>query len=170
MKDTSKRLPVAEQIRKGLEEGIRHARGEITLKTTTLEIPDDPPEIDAPTLVALREQSRMSQAVFARLLNVSTKTVQSWEQGVRTPSHASRRLLQIYSQHPETVCQSVGLPPIKLQGVTIEKVAQGQRRIVIHRPPRSGRIRPSRPANRPGPTPRLLARLLTTPGGDPWPS
>ena len=33
MKDTSKRLPVAEQIRKGLEEGIRHARGEITLKT-----------------------------------------------------------------------------------------------------------------------------------------
>ena len=65
----------------------------------------------------------MSQAVFARLLNVSTKTVQSWEQGVRTPSHASRRLLQIYSQHPEAVCQSVGLPPIKLQGVTIKQVA-----------------------------------------------
>jgi hypothetical protein len=34
-----KRLPVAEQIRKGLEEAIRHAKGEITLKTTTL---DDP--------------------------------------------------------------------------------------------------------------------------------
>ena len=85
------RKPLAEQIRKtGLEEAIRHARGEITLKTTTVELPDEPPEIDAPTLVALRDQSRMSQAVFARLLNVSTKTVQSWEQGVRTPSHASR--------------------------------------------------------------------------------
>jgi putative transcriptional regulator len=135
MKDTSKRLPVAEQIRKGLEEGIRHARGEITLKTTTVEIPDEPPEIDAPTLVALRDQSRLSQAMFARLLNVSTKTVQSWEQGVRIPSHASRRLLQIYSQHPEAVCQSVGLSPIKLQGVTIEKVAPGQRRIVIQGAP-----------------------------------
>jgi hypothetical protein len=43
MKDKSKRLPVAERIRKGLEEAIRHARGEITLKTTTVEIPDEPP-------------------------------------------------------------------------------------------------------------------------------
>ena len=34
MKDKSKRLPVAEQIRKGLEEAIRHAKGEITLKAT----------------------------------------------------------------------------------------------------------------------------------------
>src|SRR4051812_49138051 len=131
MKDTSKRLPVAEQIREGLEEAIRHSRGEITLKTTIVALPDEPPEIDAPTLVAIRDQSRMSQAVFARLLNVSTKTVQSWEQGVRIPSHAARRLLQIYSQHPETVCRSVGLPPITLQGVTIEKAASGQRRIVV---------------------------------------
>ncbi len=60
MKDTSKRLPVAEQIRKGLEEAIRHARGEITLKTTIYVLPDEPPEIDAPTLVALRDQSRRS--------------------------------------------------------------------------------------------------------------
>ena len=58
MKDTSKCLPVAEQIRKGLEEGILHARGEITLKTTTVEIPDEPPEIDAPTPWALSGTSR----------------------------------------------------------------------------------------------------------------
>ena len=131
MKDTSKRLPVAEQIRKGLEEAIRHARGEITLKTTTYDLPEEPPEIDAETLVALRDQSMMSQAVFARMLNVSTKTVQSWEQGVRTPSHASRRLIQIYSEHPETVCRSVGLPPVTLKGVSIEQVAPGHMKIVI---------------------------------------
>ena len=47
MKDQQKRLPVAEQIRKGLEEAIRHAKGEITLKTTTLELPDRPPEVSA---------------------------------------------------------------------------------------------------------------------------
>jgi hypothetical protein len=57
MKDKSKRLPVTEQIRKGLEEAIRHARGEITLKTTTVVLPDAPPEIDAPTLVALRDRN-----------------------------------------------------------------------------------------------------------------
>lgn len=131
MKDSSKRMPVAAQIHKGLEEAVRHARGEITLRTTVVELPDEPPEIDAPTLVAIRGQSRMSQAVFARLLNVSSRTVQSWEQGLRTPSHAARRLIQVYSQHPEAVCQSVGLPPVKLKGVTIEKGASGCRRIVV---------------------------------------
>ena len=29
----------------GLEEAIRHAKGEIRLKTTTLELPDSPPEV-----------------------------------------------------------------------------------------------------------------------------
>ena len=96
----------------------------------------------------------MSQAVFARLLNVSTKTVQSWEQGVRTPSHASRRLLQIYSQHPETVCASVGLPAITLKGVTIEKVAPGHRKIVIKNAtsPKSSRrsVQPKSARRKPG--------------------
>jgi len=131
MKSPGARRPLAERLKTSLEEAIRHARGEITLKTTVVALPDEPPEIDAPTLVAIRDQSRMSQAVFARLLNVSTKTVQSWEQGLRTPSHAARRLIQIYSQHPENVCQSVGLPPIKLQGVTIEEGASGRLRIVV---------------------------------------
>jgi putative transcriptional regulator len=131
MKPPKVRRPLAERLKKSLEEAVRHVRGEITLKTTIVQLPDEPPEIDAPTLVAIRDQSRMSQAVFARLLNVSTKTVQSWEQGLRTPSHASRRLIQIYSQHPETVCESVGLPPISLQRVTIERGASGNRRIVV---------------------------------------
>ena len=154
MKETSKRLTVAEQIRKGLEEATRHARGETTLKTNVYELPDEPPEIDAPTIVAIRDQSRMSQAMFARLLNVSTKTVQSWEQGIRSPTHASLRLLQIYIQYPETVCQSVGLTPIQLRGVTIEKVCTGQSRIVIQGAPASRRnqrksaVKASRPNGR----------------------
>jgi hypothetical protein len=36
MKDVRTRLPVADQIRKGLAEAIVHAKGEITLNTTTL--------------------------------------------------------------------------------------------------------------------------------------
>jgi putative transcriptional regulator len=128
-------------LKTSLEEAIRHARGEITLKTTRVQIPDRPPEIDAPTLVAIRNQSGLSQTDFARLLNVSSKTVQSWEQGLRTPSHAARRLIQIYSQHPETVSQSVGLSPITLEGVTIETEATGRRRIVVQRTGKSSRSR-----------------------------
>jgi putative transcriptional regulator len=77
MKDRRKRLPLAERIRKGLEEAICHAKDEITLKTTTLEMPDRPPEVGAVELTKLRLASGMSQATFARLLNVSTRTVQS---------------------------------------------------------------------------------------------
>jgi hypothetical protein len=47
MNERPTRLPVAEQIRKGREEAIRHAKGEITLKTTVVELPDLPPEVRA---------------------------------------------------------------------------------------------------------------------------
>lgn len=49
MNAKAKRLPVAEQIRNGLEEAIRHAKGEITLKTTILEMPDPPPNVGGRT-------------------------------------------------------------------------------------------------------------------------
>src|ERR1700756_3660210 len=108
MRDQRKRLPFAERIRKGLEEAIRHAKGEITLKTTTLELPDPPPEVDAEELTKLRLASGMSQAVFARLLNVSTKTVQGWEQGQRKPSQAALRLIQVFRHHPSGLLEVAG--------------------------------------------------------------
>jgi putative transcriptional regulator len=109
MKNQRKRLPVAEQIRKGLEEAIRHAKGEIALKTTTLELPDRPPEVRAEELSELRNASGMSQAVFARMLNVSTKTVQSWEQGHRKPSQAALRLIQVFRRDPSGLLEIVGM-------------------------------------------------------------
>src|ERR1700677_268634 len=109
MNNRTKRLPVAEQIRKGLEEAIRHAKGEITLKTTTLEMPDRAPEVGAEELTKLRLKSGLSQAVFAQVLNVSTKTVQSWEQGQRKPSQAALRLIQVFRQDPSALLELVGM-------------------------------------------------------------
>jgi putative transcriptional regulator len=109
MKYKSKRLPVADQIRKGLEEAIRHAKGEITLKTTTVEMPDGPPEVGAEELTKRRLKSGMSQSVFAQVLNVSTKTVQSWDQGQRKPSQEVLRLLQVFRQNPSGLLELVGM-------------------------------------------------------------
>ena len=109
MKDLRKRIPFAEWIRKSLEEAIRHAKGEITLKTTTLELPDPPPEVGAEELAKLRLASGMSQAVFARLLNVSTKTVQSWERGQRQPSQAALRLIQVFRYDPTGLFEAAGM-------------------------------------------------------------
>jgi len=124
------RKPLFERLQQGLIEAIAFSKSELNLKT--VELPDEPPEIDAATLTALRKQTAMSQAVFARLLNVSTKTVQSWEQGVREPSDASRRLIHIFSEQPEVVCRVVGLPAVQLEGVKVVSHGRG-RRIVVER-------------------------------------
>ena len=126
---TKRRKPLFERLQQGLEEGIAHVRGVLTLRT--VEVPEEPPEIDGETLAALRTQAAMSQAVFAKLLNVSTKTLQSWEQGVRQPSEASRRLLQVFSEEPAMLCRIVGLPEISLTGVQTKRMASGQRKVVI---------------------------------------
>ncbi len=84
-----------EDLQDGLLEGIAHFRGEIELKTTIITIPDPPPPYDAERIRALRTGLGFSQPYFSRVLNVSPKTVQSWEQGTRVPSQASARLLQL---------------------------------------------------------------------------
>lgn len=126
---TKRRKPLFERLKQGLEEGIAHSKGELTLRTVAA--PEEPPEIDNATVAALRKQAAMSQEVFARMLNVSTKTVQSWEQGVRQPSDASKRLLQVFSTAPEVLCRTAGLPEIQLVGVEIATISDGKRRIVV---------------------------------------
>ena len=128
---TKVRKPLFERLKVGLEEGIAHARGELTLKT--VEMPAAPPEIDAETLSALRRAAEMSQAVFAGVLYVSSKTVQSWEQGVRVPSMAARRLIHIFTEQPAMVCKVVGLPPVNLHGFKIKIKSNGKRWIVKDR-------------------------------------
>jgi DNA-binding transcriptional regulator YiaG len=94
-------------LQAGLQEGLQFARGELNLRTTA--IPEDPPPLEAQEVLRLRQQLGMSQGVFARILNVSPKTVQSWEQGERRPTQAALRLLQILGARPEVVSQVVGI-------------------------------------------------------------
>ena len=44
---------------------------------------------------SLREQARLSQAVFAAVLNISVSTVQKWELGDKKPSGPSLKLLNL---------------------------------------------------------------------------
>jgi putative transcriptional regulator len=127
MKSPKNREPFFERLKKGLEEGIRHARGEITLKTTTLEMPDRPPEIDAAELTKLRLTSGMSQAVFARILNVSTKTIQSWEQGQRKPSQAALRLIQVFRHDPSGLLGLVGMTVPEVKAGVQKTVGAGRK-------------------------------------------
>ena len=46
-------------------------------------------------IVAMRERARMSQAVFARILNVGTSTLSQWEREEKRPRGTAARLLAI---------------------------------------------------------------------------
>ena len=52
-------------------------------------------------VMAARMQSGLSQSMFAKLLGVSIRTLQEWEQGRRNPSGAAQTLLTIALRHPK---------------------------------------------------------------------
>ncbi|HEU4640810.1 MAG TPA: helix-turn-helix domain-containing protein [Gemmatimonadaceae bacterium] len=60
----------------------------------------------------LRARVNVSQSVFARALNVSTKLVQAWESGQRTPAAAALKLLRIGQRHPEVLFGALAPRPL----------------------------------------------------------
>jgi putative transcriptional regulator len=52
-------------------------------------------------VAAARAATGLSQAPFARLLGVSVRTLQEWEQGRKMPSGAAATLLKVATRHPE---------------------------------------------------------------------
>jgi putative transcriptional regulator len=54
-------------------------------------------------VTAARTKAGLSQPQFARLLGVSARTLQEWEQGRRQPSGAAQTLLAIAARHPEVL-------------------------------------------------------------------
>ena len=46
-------------------------------------------------IVKIRKKFKLSQAAMASIFNISTSTVQKWEQGNKKPMGASRKLLDL---------------------------------------------------------------------------
>jgi putative transcriptional regulator len=115
------KMSVYEQMLEGLTEGVAHARGELTLKTTTLPAPA--PKLSKARVAAIRKKTGMSQAVFACYLNVPKKTLQSWEQGARTPKAGEARLLQVFEAAPEQILSIMRV---------VEKAKPGRGRRSVH--------------------------------------
>ena len=96
------------ELIEGLEQVVEHAKGNRPdLRTTTLSIPDPPAPMDKDQIVELRTALRCSQSMFAKALNVSKRTIEAWEQGLREPGDASLRLLEIARKHPSVMFGSL---------------------------------------------------------------
>ena len=71
-----------------------------TLDLRTVEMPPRPKPLKPADIRTLRASLNASQALFARLLNVSSNAVESWEQGIRQPRQATLKLLHIARKNP----------------------------------------------------------------------
>ncbi len=74
MKRKTNRTAAFSKLKTGLEDAIAYHRGTRQLTVRDVEL-KPPPPMDAQDVLAVRAQLRVSQAAFARILNVSPRTV-----------------------------------------------------------------------------------------------
>lgn len=87
-----------ELLKEGLEEAIQFHKGKVKLRTKEIFLPDAPKKYSSRNIKNLRSKLKLTQKEFSSWLNVSLNTVQSWEQGTRTPNHSSLRVLEIFDK------------------------------------------------------------------------
>jgi putative transcriptional regulator len=78
-------------------------RRTITMRTRSVSLPAHVAKIRPVEVRNIRKNLKVSQAVFARMLNVPVVTEVSWEAGRRNPSGAALRLLQIAKKEPKVL-------------------------------------------------------------------
>lgn len=88
-----------EDLVQSLKEAKAISRGEMRAARRT--------RIDAPDVKAVREQMGLSQSEFARLMRVSIKTLQNWEQHRRNPTGPAAALLKIVTTAPDVALKTL---------------------------------------------------------------
>ncbi len=86
-----------------IEQVRDHVAGKqkLTMRNTKMILPAPVKSLKPRDIRAIRERLKLSQSVFASLLNVPTNTEISWEKGRRHPTGTALRLLDIVQRKPE---------------------------------------------------------------------
>ncbi len=100
-----KKVKIFEDLKVALADSLRFERAQpVNLRVT--ELPSRPKRFTPREIRRIRLSLHASQAVFARFLNVSSNTVESWEQGTRYPQRAALKLLHVARKHPEVLLEA----------------------------------------------------------------
>lgn len=98
-------VKIFDQLKESLEDALAFEKG-VAVDLRVSEIPPPPPQIAPQEIRRIRTSLGASQPMFAQLLNVSAKAVQSWEQGLRRPRAAALKLLAIARKNPRALLQA----------------------------------------------------------------
>jgi len=88
------------ELIEAMQELIDYSEGKIDLRTSMFRISPVCESISVTEIKDLRKSLGMSQSVFALVVGVSKKTVESWEAGRYKPDGAARRLMSIMAADP----------------------------------------------------------------------
>lgn len=80
-----------EQFQQDLLDSVRQMKAGKAARVT---------EVPLSAAAEARAKVGISQSAFAKLIGVSLRTLQDWEQGRRQPTGAAQTLLRVASQHP----------------------------------------------------------------------
>ena len=92
-------------LKRSLSEAWAYEQGK-PVAVRVSQLPPPPRALTPGQIRAIRQSFNVSQAGFARIINVSVNAVESWEQGVRKPREATLKLLAVAEKHPEVLLAS----------------------------------------------------------------
>ncbi len=93
-------MSVYNSITKGLKEAIEYEKGTIKARSSKISVAPLV-DFDKAGIKKIRNNTKMTQVVFAKFLGVSLKTVEAWEAGRNVPDGPARRILSLLEQDPE---------------------------------------------------------------------
>jgi len=91
---------MGQELIESMQELLDYSAGKIDLRTTKFSISPVCETISVEEIKETRKKLGMSQGVFALVIGVSKKTVESWEAGRYNPDGAARRLITIMQSDP----------------------------------------------------------------------
>jgi putative transcriptional regulator len=91
-----------DELMEGIDAMRQEREGKVTLRSHEVtELPRL--TVDARVIRQTREELNVSRAVFARGLRVSTRTLESWEQGRARPNAQAAALILMVRRYPDTL-------------------------------------------------------------------
>ena len=91
---------MGQDLIEAMQELLDYSEGKLDLRTTRLDVSPVRETISADEIKDTRKELKMSQGMFATVMGVSRKTVESWEAGRYTPDGAARRLISVLQKDP----------------------------------------------------------------------